>query len=415
MAVGKNYPSYVSVEPWIKNDLRVRSLSMIGRYVFEQLLTCPQQSKVPGLLLNAGPGALRDEFQVPESELLTAFEELERAGLVFADWKARVVYCRPLLADMSCNRPKSPSRAAAYGLVVHRLAQKCAVLDMVDEDIRALVIDSPSLHQSYLRCNALSTEDAERTREQPLARQQHQASFGFPERPEPAAAAADQAGEVVQPRLSVVAVDGVTQSYDEAEAALLAGAGDAMQELTPNERAQLRTAWLVARQAGWTVADMADVGEWVKAGKLYFVTRITKAAYVSSRLGECLEKMSQDRGQRMPKSPALQQHRAAAAEPTKRLQWVLGDRGSAKGRPTEVKDLVTGEVAISTLDTPEELAVLERARERSRGGEHVEVSQVAAELERARGGSMASTGELMQKLVSMSGGGQLASMSGGGK
>jgi hypothetical protein len=61
-------------------------------------------------------------------------------------------------------------------------------------------------------------------------------------------------------------------------------------------------------------------------------------------------------------------------------------------------------VAISTLDTPEELAVLERARERSRGGENVEVSQVAAELERARGGGMASTGELMQQLVTMAGG-----------
>lgn len=405
MASSKTYPMYVSVEPWIWNDARVRSLTTVARNVFAQLLTCPQHSKVPGLLIQTGPGALRDEFQVPEAELLAAFEELQAAGLAFADWKARVVYCRPLLADMSCNRPKSPSRAAAYGLVVHRLAQKCHVLTMVDEDIRALVIDSPSLHQSYLRCNALSTEDAERTREQPLARQQHQASFGFPERPEPAAAPAEAPAEVAAPRLAVVAIDGVSQSYESAEQALLAAAPGSIPSLTPSEKAQLRTAWLLARQASWTVQDMADLGAYVEAGGLYWVNKMTKAHYVCSRLGEALEKMATERGKRMPRSPLKQSPAQRAVGNTEqRIAWTIGHRGIAKGRPTEVRDLETGAQAYSVDDTEEELVVLERYQALSKAGKLIDVAEVAADLASARGGAVASAGEIMQQLVSLTGG-----------
>lgn len=407
MASSKTYPMYVSVEPWIWNDTRVRSLSTVARNVFAQLLTCPQHSKVPGLLIQTGPGALRDEFQVPESELLVAFEELQRAGLAFADWKARVVYCRPLLADMSCNRPKSPSRAAAYGLVVHRLAQKCHVLTMVDEDIRALVIDSPSLHQSYLRCNALSTEDAERTREQPLARQQHQASFGFPERPEPAAAPVEAPAEVAAPRLAVVAIDGVSQSYESAEQALLAAAPGSIPSLTPSEKAQLRTAWLLARQASWTVQDMADLGAYVEAGGFYWVNKMTKAHYVCSRLGEALEKMATERGKRMPRSPLKQspaQRAVGNASTEQRITWTIGHRGIAKGRPTEVRDLETGAQAYSVDDTEEELVVLERYQALSKAGKLIDVAEVAADLASTRGGAVASAGEIMQQLVSLTGG-----------
>lgn len=402
MASNKTYPAYVSVEPWIWNDSRVRALSAVAGNIFSRLLTCPQHSKVPGLLIQTGPGALRDEFQVPEIELLSAFEELQAAGLAYADWKARVVYCRPLLADMGCNRPKAPSRAAAYGLVVHRLAQKCEVLKMVDEDIRALISHSPSLQQSYLTCEALSTDDAERIMDRPRPRQQSQESFGFPERPEPAAVAADQV-EVVPPRLSVVAIDGVSQTYEEAEAALLAAAPGSIPSLTPSEKAQLRTAWLLARQASWTVQDMADLGAYVEAGGFYWVNKMTKAHYVCSRLGEALEKMATERGKRMPRSPLKQspaQRAVGNASTEQRIAWTIGHRGIAKGRPTEVRDLETGAQAYSVDDTEEELVVLERYRALSKAGELIDVAEVAAALEQARGGTVASSGEVMQRLVS---------------
>lgn len=73
---------YVSVDPSIWNDIRVRSLSVVARHIFAQLLICPQHSKVPSLPIQTGPGALREDILVRGTELLSGFEELQAAGVV---------------------------------------------------------------------------------------------------------------------------------------------------------------------------------------------------------------------------------------------------------------------------------------------------------------------------------------------
>lgn len=400
-------PPYVAVEPWIWNDPRVRALGREARGLFGLLLTCPQMTKIPGLLL-AGTGALADEWKGPVSEFKEVFAELQTSGLCQADWEARVVYVVPLLTEMVCNRPNGPSQAAAFGTVVFRLAPDCELTRRVDHDLRRLMLNSPALMASYLRCRPMSTEDARQQASVPLPAQPRQLVMNLPEAPErwgaePAetgAAAAEAAahaepdedyaggesadldecppdqcpGGKDSPPAPVLVVVPPEQELAAGLADLVANAGEALalppSGFTATQQANLMVQWRAAHRAGWRRQDLADLGSWIGAGGLQWLRHCRPAAYLSSYLGDALVAMDQRRkkGSRPPAARA-----PAHGEP--RLRWWMDRDGS----PGEVDDGGTEKV-IRIIGDPWEKEQLQALYQRHMNGERLTIQDVKGAL-----------------------------------
>lgn len=341
-------PNYVAVEPWIWSDPRVRKLGLDARGLFGMLLTCRLMSKVPGLILH-GAGALSDEWDGTVEEFRACFKHLEDAGLCSADWEARVVYVVPLLTEMVCNRPNGPSQAAAFGTVVFRLAPDCELTRRVNHDLMQLMLNSPALKESYLRCRPLSNEDARQQAERPIPSQPLQTALQFPETPQAVASEPAAGGEsencahLSQPTEGAVETDSppaLRVVPDNEETELIEGlrqlvqeAGDALRlpkaGFTSNQQVNLRSQWHQCFEAGWRSKDLGDLGRFVAAGGLGWLTKKTPAEYLASMyLGDALARMDRAR----PKAPTPPPRRAGPSG--SRLRWHM-DRF---GRPDEVDD-----------------------------------------------------------------------------
>lgn len=391
-------PPYVAVEPWIWNDPRVRALGRDARGLFGLLLTCPQMTKVPGLLL-AGTGALADEWQGTVSEFKEVFKELQDAGLCLADWGARVVYVVPLLTEMVCNRPNGPSQAAAFGTVLFRLAPDCELTRRVDHDLRQLMLNSPALMASYLRCRPMSTEDARQQAGVPLPTQPRQMALNLPEAPEvPEPAAAPAEGDDEEPEIDSAGGESddlqcapeqcpgekdsppaprLVAAWPEHELAdgmaeLIANAGESLalppSGLTATQRANLAVQWRAAYEAGWRRQDLADLGTWIGAGGLQWLRHCRPAAYLSSYLGDALVAMDQRRKKGMRAAPAR-----APAHGEPRFRWWFDTDGS----PGEVDDGAT-EKFIRIKGDPWEKEQLQALYQRHLTGERLTIKDIKA-------------------------------------
>ena len=335
---GRITPNYIVVEPWIWNDPRVRSLGKDAKGLYGMLMTCPQMTKVPGLIFG-GTGSLTDEWNGgTREEFLTLFAELERANLCQADWDNRCVYVLPLLQDMECNAPCGPPQASAYGTVIFRLAPDCELVRRVDHDMRQLMLHSPAMMQSYLRCRPMSNDDAKRDVGRPLPPQPRQISLNLPEAgPATAAPSEPQAGGAsgstsstapawttgdadAPPALRVVA-DSPERELEEGLEALVASASYKLalgpSGFSSTQLEQLRSGWKDAYAVGWRKADLGDLGRWIAGGGLSGLTKTTPGAYVASYLGDALTRMDERRSKGGLRPPAraatLPARRPAAA------------------------------------------------------------------------------------------------------
>jgi len=82
---------YRRVAPRLWRDGKFRSLNESARYVWLCLLTSPYHTPIPGLIV-ATTAELAVVHMLPESELLSALEELEQAGMIAVDMDCGLVF-----------------------------------------------------------------------------------------------------------------------------------------------------------------------------------------------------------------------------------------------------------------------------------------------------------------------------------
>lgn len=100
-------PRYKNVQVKIHSDRRFRSLSAPppnAQSLLFRLLTAPEGGSIPGLV-PIGEAALAEALGWPVDGLRTAFAELDGAGYVRADWKARLIWVPEAWEH---DRPRNP-------------------------------------------------------------------------------------------------------------------------------------------------------------------------------------------------------------------------------------------------------------------------------------------------------------------
>lgn len=401
-------PPFHCIEPWIMNDPRVRSLDREARSLFQLLLMFPTMSKVPGLILNVGKGAMCDEFQSSESEFLDCFGKLVEKGLCDADWTNRVVFVKPLLTEMVCNRPRGPSQAAAFGTVIFRIAPDCALVREVDHHLRELMCTSPSLSESYLRCASLSSADALAKRQagQPLRSQPRQLGLVLPETGSASMDAAEETVEDAAHSQSNPTLPGSVEAGAAAEAELQVGlkllqlnAGTALDGLSESQVQQLRMLWTTAFGAGWRAVDLGDLGSWIAGGGLKWLSQVPPAAYVAAHLGNALAKMDEFRRRSPLRAPA----RVPTIGTQLRLRWTTDNKGRICGVDDGSRN------SLSILGDSWEGEVLRRMYERYMRGEQLTMAEIRAALDhRPASGDDAAVHAMTQEIEAMQRGGSAA-------
>jgi hypothetical protein len=100
------------------DDLRMRGLSLRASGLLLRLMmsrTCTSFGAITG-----GPTALAEEVGVTTAAFNEAFAELEKSGLVIADWRARLVFISFLVED---DRPSNEKAAIGRGRMLGDLPE----------------------------------------------------------------------------------------------------------------------------------------------------------------------------------------------------------------------------------------------------------------------------------------------------
>lgn len=127
---------YSSVEHALHRDLVVKSLpEPVGSSYF-RLLSVPQHTAVPGLIL-ASRMALADVLRLELAEFDARMKALNDAGLVLFDWSHEVCYV-PAMAKMPCNAAQSIWAAKHWRKVLNG-APACPLVEQADRDARDLL------------------------------------------------------------------------------------------------------------------------------------------------------------------------------------------------------------------------------------------------------------------------------------
>lgn len=178
---------YVSVSQKFMDDPRVQALPWAPRALLALLLVCPEMTAVPGLILRAFKSALAESFGMELAAFADAFAALERAGLVCADWAARVVYL-PDPVRWSCTvGVQSIHRAALWRRELMK-APACDLTERADYQLRRALAGRPKMLECFM--NGRSVERPGEQLEMRFAPRLRVVSAPFDEpRPEPTAPA----------------------------------------------------------------------------------------------------------------------------------------------------------------------------------------------------------------------------------
>lgn len=115
--------------------------------LYLRLATGPESTRVPGVL-RVGRAALAEALGWSPRQLTRCMDSLEDAGLVRADWSARVVYL-PQVTAQPCSMPTSPSAAAMYGRELADLP-RCQVVADVERDLVGAMMElGRAFYDSY--------------------------------------------------------------------------------------------------------------------------------------------------------------------------------------------------------------------------------------------------------------------------
>jgi len=125
---------YRKVQVWTWLDDTFNKLSApppSGRYLWLYLLTNPDTVNLPGLY-RCGEAAMAEALGWPLKGFREAFAEVEGAGLVKADWSARVVW---LPNALRYNAPESPNVVLSWRMPWFEIPN-CALKDEAYQEIR---------------------------------------------------------------------------------------------------------------------------------------------------------------------------------------------------------------------------------------------------------------------------------------
>jgi len=118
----------VDVRMW--GDAKFAALSYRAKFLWFRLLTGPETTIVPGLLV-AGRLSLSEALGWEPAELDAAWREVESHGMARADWRARVIW---LVNAVRYNPPASPNALSQWRAVADALPES----QVRDEAIRAI-------------------------------------------------------------------------------------------------------------------------------------------------------------------------------------------------------------------------------------------------------------------------------------
>jgi len=266
-------PSWIAVEPRSQGEA-LRGISPKARHIYLELL-CVCERLLPWVVC-CGPAALAEQLGLDPEGVSEALSELAREGLIVRDESRRYIYL-PLLLGQAASSPPNPNAAAFLGREMARLP-KCALLQRVDSDFRALLAEQGK--EGLLAAYCGGTGERPTLREVP---QPKQTELPFPAESRPA------------PRLELVMSEPIKAKKAEAEAprhkkpeAAVMGLPQAWRSLTEQhpklgptrpsgltetglpqrEERLLLAGWKEAASAGYSFADLGMVGEWVAAGGL---------------------------------------------------------------------------------------------------------------------------------------------------
>lgn len=138
-------PKYRKVEPKLWGSRAFRSLSPMqpcGAGLFLRLLTGPEMSAVPGLVVGAGEAALAEALRWPLKGFRAAFAELEKAELARADNEARLIWLPDQLVA-----PENPNVAKHWAHVLDEAADS----PLREEVITAVINIVASRGESFLQ------------------------------------------------------------------------------------------------------------------------------------------------------------------------------------------------------------------------------------------------------------------------
>ena len=96
---------YRKVDPRMWGDAKFRRLSQDAKFLWLYLLTGPETTSLPGLLVG-GRAHFAEALNWDVDKLEDAFCEIEREGLAEGDWEARVVWVKNAV---KYNPPSSPN------------------------------------------------------------------------------------------------------------------------------------------------------------------------------------------------------------------------------------------------------------------------------------------------------------------
>jgi len=116
---------------------RLSKMNPCGQALWLYLLTSEHSIIIPGVIL-AGPATIAETLGWEPSDVVTAFDELFREGMVVADFTARVVV---LVNSDEYHSPLNPNVLTAWGKAYDKIpecALKKTVYDMVYQSIKLL-------------------------------------------------------------------------------------------------------------------------------------------------------------------------------------------------------------------------------------------------------------------------------------
>lgn len=137
MARARKTPRYSKVtrRMWVdERFLRLSPLKPSGQALWVYLLTCPEMTNVPGVIVS-GKAAMSESLGWTGEAFGEAFGELLREGMVQADWKARLVFIPRAVRH---NPPESPNAILGWRDTVRELGDS-PLKRLVLQELQAFV------------------------------------------------------------------------------------------------------------------------------------------------------------------------------------------------------------------------------------------------------------------------------------
>lgn len=116
-------------------DRRFRNCGKSAQLLYLQLRTGPLSCAIPGVVV-AGPATLGEEFDLSPDEVRGLSAELAQAGLLRADWEARLLWLPDVHLD---DPPANPSIVRGWSKYWGTLPE-CSLRDVIASQIRSVVV-----------------------------------------------------------------------------------------------------------------------------------------------------------------------------------------------------------------------------------------------------------------------------------